>query len=88
MLAFPGMLITHAKGSGMKTPPMPSDSSDPAYDPNEYPHFSVFSTMQLGRSIPKYNTGAVSANARIIASIPEDKIRLVTVEEILAMGYN
>jgi hypothetical protein len=81
MLAFPGMLTEPAKRAGIKVPPNPED-----YDKNKYPHFAVFCSMQLGRRM----SSATShwENAKVIASIPDDKIRVVTAENILGMGFD
>ena len=77
MLAFPGMLITHAKGVGMKVP----DNADD-YDKEEYPHFWVYCLGQLGRAIPYPE--ALGRNAEYVAGLSDEKIKTITAEELLA----
>lgn len=79
MLAFPGMLVPHASSAGMKVPKDPEN-----FDANEYPHFYVYREFQLGRSILRGTSHW--ENAKIIAEIPEDRIRLVTFDELLELG--
>jgi hypothetical protein len=83
MLAFPGMLVDAAKQAGIKTPPNPDDFSKVK---DEYPHFYVFCELQLGHTL--YN-GMTSHwdNAKIIADIPDDKIRTITCGEIYNLGF-
>lgn len=84
MIAFPGMLIPAAQRAGMKVPP---DSEN--YDANEFPHFMVYCRMQLGAPMP--TPDAHWDNAKIVAEVPEDQIRLITpallVEAGFATGY-
>ena len=81
MLAFPIMIAGAAKQAGMKVPPdVDNDSTE------DFPHFRVFCTMQLGR--PMRDMGGHWENAKIIAAIPDDKIKLITAEEILNMGWH
>lgn len=77
MIVFPGMLLGPAEKAGIKTP---ADADN--YDANEYTHFAVFCNLQLARPMSCHWT-----NAKIIATIPEDKIKTITVEEILEMGW-
>jgi hypothetical protein len=79
MIAFPGMLVSHADSAGMKVPEDPDN-----FDANKYPHFSVYLTWQIGRPIIR-NTSHWD-NAKIIADIPEDKIKLITYGELIALG--
>lgn len=81
MLAFPSMLVEPAIKAGMK---VPEDSDN--FDPNEYPHFQVFCLMQLGSAMPYPSVHW--DNAFVIASIPEDKIKTITVLEIIALGFH
>lgn len=79
MFAFAGMLIPHAESAGMKVPKDPDN-----FDANKFPHFYVYREIQIGRPIVR-NTSHWD-NAKIIAEIPEDKIRSVTYEELLDLG--
>jgi len=80
MLAYPTMLVEPAKKAGIK---VPEDADN--FDLSEYPHFFVFCRMQLGRRMP--TAYSHWENAKIIAKIPEDKIKMITIDEILEMGY-
>lgn len=80
MVGFDGMLTAPAEKAGIKVPP---DLEN--YNPNEYPHWYVFSKVQLGTSMP--NPTAHWQNAEIIAKIPQEDIFSVSVEDILGMGF-
>jgi len=79
MLVFPHMLITPATAAGMS---VPTDADN--FDGNEYPHFAVFCTLQLGRRMKM--DGEQWRNAKVIASIPKDRITQMTLEDFLAAG--
>jgi hypothetical protein len=79
MLAFAGMLVPHAESAGMKVPKDPEN-----FDAEKYPHFWIYREIQIGRPIVR-NTSHWD-NAKIIAEIPEDKIRLVTLGELFDLG--
>jgi len=80
MMAFPCMLVNPAEKAGIKVPEDPDN-----FDKQEFPHFYVFCFMQLGRRMPFPDSHW--NNAHIIASIPEENIRLVLPEQLLMMGY-
>ncbi|RJQ30280.1 hypothetical protein C4565_00415 [Candidatus Parcubacteria bacterium] len=79
-LFFPEMLVEPAKKAGMK---VPKDVDN--YDQEKYPHFFVYCTMQLGTPMPF--PGCHWDNAKIVASIPVDKIKKVTVFDLKEMGF-
>lgn len=81
MLAFPGMIAGAAEKAGIK---LPDDIEE--YDPDQFPHWHVFQRVQLCRamSYPAEHWD----NAKIIATIPDDQIRTVTVEGLLAAGLS
>lgn len=81
MIAFPGLLTAPAEVAGMKVPPDPDN-----FDPEEYPHFSVFLKVQLGAPMP--DPSAHWENAKVVASVPEDKIHMVTYQELLDAGLS
>lgn len=80
MIAFPMMLMAPAQEAGIKVPP---DADD--FDRNEYPHFAVFLTMQLGASMP--SPTAHWENAKVVAGISEDKIRSITPQDLFDAGF-
>lgn len=82
MIAFAGMLTEAGRQAGMKVPHDP-DGED--WIPDEYPHFDVFCKMQLGKPV-RYH-GEHWDNAKIVADIPEDRIREVTFNDLLALGF-
>lgn len=79
MLAFADMLIGPAKEAGMK---VPDDVHN--YDRSEYPHFLVYCEIQIGRPMP--HTDSHWTNAKIIAAIPDDKIKTVNYEDVMELG--
>jgi hypothetical protein len=79
MLAFPRMLTNAAIEAGMKTPENPDD-----FDHHEFPHFAVFCSAQLCRTMSSPNEHW--DNAKVIVKIPDDKIKEITLEELLAKG--
>lgn len=81
MIAISGMLVGPAENAGIKVPKNVED-----YDKNEYPYWYVYTTMQLGRRMS--NPSSHWSNAKIIVSIPEDKIKVIELGEVLAMGYD
>ena len=76
------MLVSHAKGAGMKVPDL--DNFD--YDGNEFPHFEVFCNAQIGRPIKNWHHDVVN-NAQVIAKIPADKINKVTFKDLDDLGF-
>lgn len=81
MMAFPSMLLGSATEAGMKIPPNADD-----FDVEEYPHFNVFCIVQLGR---RMNSLAEHwDNAKIIAAIPDNKIKSVTLTDLLEAGLS
>jgi hypothetical protein len=81
MIAFPEMLINPAKEAGMKVP----ENAD-KFDAKKFPHFQVFCIVQLGRRMPSPTSHW--ENAKIVASIPQEKIFTITNGELLAMGID
>ena len=80
MIGFPEMLIGPAEQAGMATP---EDAED--YDANSFPHWHVYLSVQLGTGLPY--PSAHWDNARVVASIPEDRIRKVTMADLFAAGF-
>ena len=78
MFMFPGMFYNHIKDSKLK---MPEDFEN--YDPEEYPHFHVFILTHLGQPI---DIAALEDNANIIADIPENAIKSVTLNDLMEKG--
>lgn len=81
MLAFPDMLLAPAQEAGIKVPPDVDD-----FVKEDFPHFAVYLNAQLGSPLP-YPT-AHWDNAKIIAGIPEDKIKTVTFKELERLGVS
>ena len=82
MLAFPEMLTHAAEQAGMAVPNFDENKD---WNPEEYPHFTVFCNIQLGRPM---RPGEHWDNAKVIAQIPEDRIRQITLEEMIGMGLH
>lgn len=83
MLAFPSMLYGAATQAGMKTPEF-GDNDE--YDREEFPHFAVFCAVQLGRRMSDMSEHW--GNAKVIAEIPDDEIRSVTLEDLIGRGLS
>lgn len=81
MLAFPSMILNAAEQAGMKTPELDNEDE---FDRNEFPHFAVFCAVQLCR--PMISLGEHWDNAKVIADIPDEEIRSVTLEDLLSRG--
>ena len=79
MIAFPAMLLEPARQAGMKTPP----DAD-CFNGENFPHFAVFCNVQLGGPMP--SPDAHWSNANVIAAIPDDKIKTVTFNQLIAAG--
>ena len=81
MIAFEGMLENPAKEAGIKVP-----LNVDKFNAQKYPHFKVFCNIQLGRRMPSPTSHW--KNAKIIAAIPEDKIKTMTLGQILELGID
>jgi hypothetical protein len=79
MIAFAGMLVDAAEKAGIKVPPNPDD-----FEREDFMHFFVFSTVQLGAPMPW--PGAHWDNAQMIAQISDEEIRQITYQELLDRG--
>jgi hypothetical protein len=92
MMVFPSMLMTAATQAGMK---VPTESELERYEEVEdlardfpdfiqrYPHFHVFCNLQLCRPI---RWGEHWENAKVIAAIPLEKLKTMTLEDFIAAG--
>lgn len=81
MLAFPSMIAKAAEEAGMKVPENPDD-----FSPHEFPHFQVFCSVQLGR---RMNSMVEHwENAKVIAAIPDDEIKQVSVDDLIKLGLS
>jgi len=78
---FPEMFLNHVEGTGLK---VPEDASE--FNKDEFPHWEVFLLLHLGRNIPNMND--IHYNAEIIAKIPDDQIRKITVNQLQALGVD
>jgi hypothetical protein len=79
MLAFPGMIAPAAEEAGIELPP-----NIEGYDPDEYPHWHIFQFIQLGTAMP--HPAAHWDNAKVIATIPIEDIRHITMNDLLEKG--
>ena len=81
MIAFPEMLVKPARDAGMMVPEDPDD-----YDAATFPHWHVYLTAQLGAGMP--TPDAHWNNAKVIAAVPTDHIKKVTVAELISQGFS
>ena len=84
MLVFPGLLKSAARRAGIKTPDGIKGAGNDEFDTTEFPHFSVFCNAQLGQ---RMHPGEHWTNAEVISKIPDDKIKLITVGGLQALGF-
>lgn len=81
MIAFPEMLVSAAEKAGMA---VPDDVEN--YDADKFPHWHVYTSVQLGTGLPY--PAAHWDNAHVIAGIPESRIRKVTAADLIAAGFS
>lgn len=81
MLAFPSMLTSAAEQAGMKFPSDPDD-----FSPEEFPHFQVFCSVQLGRRMNHLSEHW--DNAKVIAAIPDEEIKKVSLDDLIDRGLS
>jgi hypothetical protein len=84
MIAFPGILVQPALVAGIPVPQGINVNTDD-FDREEFPHFAVFCTVQLGAPLPYPQ--AHWDNAEVIAKIPANKIKTITSSELVKMGF-
>lgn len=80
MIAFPEILVSPAREAGMDYPPNPRE-----FDANEYPHFTVFCKLQLGK--PMTSPHDHWDNAKVIARVPNAEIKTITLEQLTQRGF-
>lgn len=83
MLAFPGMIAHFAKDAGMKIPDDPDNEE--SWTGKDFPHFLTFCNLQLCRPMDM-NGNEPEINAKIIANIPENELKTMTLAMFLAKG--
>ncbi len=80
MIVNPHLISEAAAQAGIKLPP---DLEN--YDKEEYPHWHLFCSAQLGVPIPYWDCHW--ENAKVIASISEDRVKTITVRELRDAGF-
>ena len=80
MIALAEMLIVPAQKAGMKTP---EDVYN--YNTNDFPHFHVYELVQIGSPMPSPDSHY--HNARAIASLSEEDIKKMTMEDLINSGF-
>jgi hypothetical protein len=81
MIAFATMLAEPASAAGIPVPPDPDE-----FDRDEFPRFSVFCIMQLGAPMPY--PAVVWDNAKVIAGLPEERVKEITYTELVDLGFS
>lgn len=79
MFALASLIAKAAQDAGMRVPADP----DGEWLADEFPHFSVLCSFQLGCET---QPGDHWHNAKVVAGIPEDKIRNITYGDLRALG--
>ena len=91
MLAFPGMLVSAAQKAGINVPPTLDGTAEKAVTESvedykeHFPHFYVFCMVQLCQPMVM---GEQWDNARVVASVPTEDIKSVTVLDLIARGLS
>lgn len=92
MLAFSSFLIEPAENVGLAVPDQmelaqyeSGSSTKRGEIILKYPHFHLFCCAQLGREM---RHGEQWDNAKIIAALPLEKIRTITLEELRELGFS
>lgn len=80
MIALPIMLVEPAKQAGID---VPNDLDN--YDVEKYKRFHLLRCAQLGQPMP--NPLSHFTNAKIIAQVPEDRIKDITFNDLIEMGF-
>lgn len=87
MFAFTSVLIPAAVAAGIKVPDSSTDLDNlETLDKTTYPHWFVYAMVQTGASMPY--PGVHFDNAKVIANIPLDKIKTVTLDDLCEMGFS
>jgi hypothetical protein len=88
MIAFPSMLVGAAKRAGIEVPAN-DDEVDRILEDHglceKYIKFYIFCLLQLGASMPYASVHF--DNARVIAEIPDDQIKTITIKDVFDMGF-
>lgn len=80
MIAVDFALVEAAKEAGMKVPENLED-----YGKDKYPHWFVYTEMQLGASMPY--AGVHWDNAKVVAELSDKEIKTITPEELKGRGF-
>jgi hypothetical protein len=83
MIVFPFLLADPATEAGMSVPD-DIDNEDPSTFRDSHPHFFVYCALQCGASLP--SPTAHWDNAKIIAKVPLDKLKTMTIADFRALG--
>lgn len=81
MMAFPSMIVKAAEDAGMKVPL----DIDKDYDKEDYPHWHVYCALQLGVPV---TWGNHWENAKIIAKIPTEDLKKMSVADFKNLGFD
>jgi hypothetical protein len=82
MIAFPTILASYAREAGMSVPDDPDQFMEQR---EEFPHFAVYCLLQLGTSMP--NAMSARTNADVIAALPAEEIKTMTLADFEARGF-
>lgn len=85
MIAFIGLLVNPALEAGIKVPPVDVVEDATKFKGEDFPHWMVYVTMQLGSPMPSPTSHW--ENAKLVAGIPDDQIRCVTPKQLYKMGF-
>lgn len=79
MIAVSEILAECAREAGIKVP----ENLD-EYDPNDFPHWHVYHSVQFGQPMPHWS--AHRDNAKVVADVPESMIRIIKLSALIERG--
>ena len=80
MIAFPRLLCKPALRAGILVP-----KNQDNYDPDDYPHWHLFLTAQLGQPMPCWNVQW--DNAKVVAGLTIEQVKTVTLIGLKRRGF-
>jgi hypothetical protein len=86
MIALATMLVGPAEDAGIEVPPeLKNESGKEEWDAEKYPRFTLFASAQLGQPMPSPTSHW--DNAKVIAAIPEAKLKKITMKQLISRGF-
>lgn len=65
--------------------PVPEDPDNFLDLKEEFPNFAVYCLLQIGTSMPNWNSART--NAEIVANVPADRVKHLTLAQFEELGF-